>query len=235
MSVQALQSQLLAVSDPVRAAKQQKFFKTGKGEYAEGDSFLGIPVPIQRKIARDFAGLSLENLHSLLAEDIHEYRLTAIFILVDLYKRNKDESQRREIVDFYLQHLDRINNWDLVDSSAHKILGPYFFDKDKDILFNLARTDHLWSQRVAVISTFYFISKNKYADSLVIAELLLQHEHDLIHKAVGWMLREVGKRSMDTERKFLDAFYKDMPRTMLRYAIEKFPEALRQQYLKGTV
>jgi len=233
VSVAKLKRELKAVSDTSRTNKLKSYFKTGKGEYGEGDKFLGVTVPLQRKIAAKYNTLNLKDISCLLHEGIHEYRLTALFILVNLYVKQENEDKKREIVFFYLDHIKYINNWDLVDSSAHKILGPYYLDKDKSILYDLARTNHLWSQRTAIITTFYFIKNNHFDDTLRISEILLDHEHDLIHKAVGWMLREIGKISIETEKEFLDKYYKVMPRTMLRYAIEKFPEKLRQGYLEG--
>ena len=228
-----LKNELKAVADKDKVENMQRYFKTGKGEYAEGDNFLGVTVPLQRKISKKFKTLSLKEISSLLKENTHEYRLTAVFILVNLYARQKDKNEQKEIVDFYLDHIEYINNWDLVDSSAHKILGPYFLEKEKSVLYDLANTNHLWSQRIAIIATFHFIKNNHFEDTMKIAEILLNHKHDLIHKAVGWMLREIGKIDINSEKKFLDKYYKNMPRTMLRYAIEKFPESLRQQYLKG--
>ncbi len=257
MTVNDLKNELKSVADKDKIENMQRYFKTGKGEYAEGDNFLGVTVPLQRKISKKFKTLSLKEISSLLKENIHEYRLTAVFILVNLYARQKDkneqknkneqqdknrhkienyqktENRQKEIVDFYLNHIEYINNWDLVDSSAHKILGPYFLEREKSVLYGLANTNHLWSQRIAIIATFHFIKNNHFEDTMKIAEILLNHKHDLIHKAVGWMLREVGKIDINSEKEFLDKYYKSMPRTMLRYAIEKFPESLRQQYLKG--
>ena len=235
ITITALKKELKAAGNKDKSDILQRFFKTGKGEYAEGDKFLGVTVPLQRKIAQKYKTLSLKKISSLLKENVHEYRLTAVFILVALYAKQKDEKVQKEIVDFYLNHIHRINSWDLVDSSAHKILGPYLFDRDKAVLYDLAKTDHLWSQRVAIMSTYYFIKNKRFIDTLKIAEILLNHKHDLIHKAVGWMLREIGNIDVDYERKFLDKQYQKMPRTMLRYAIEKFPEELRQKYLKGKI
>ena len=224
------------LKNPEKAKKLGRYFKTGKGEYADGDNFLGIIVPEQRKVAKKY-DLSLDELQKLLSSKIHEYRLTALFILVDKYKK-ADEKLKKVIVDFYLRNTKNINNWDLVDLSAPNILGDFLSskhfmqspDKDRNILYKLAK-GHLWEKRIAILATFAFIRKNDFSDSLKIAEILLKDKHDLIHKAVGWMLREIGKRNQDVEEKFLKKHYKHMPRTMLRYAIEKFSEKQRQFYL----
>ncbi len=219
------------LKNPAKAKHLSRFFKTGKGEYGEGDVFLGIVVPLQRQLSRKYQDLNLKDLQTLLFSKVHEYRLTALIILV--LKFNKaDEKEQKEIVDFYLKNTKKINNWDLVDLSCHHILGKYFFNKDRKIFYKLARSENLWEKRISVISTFDFIRNNQFEDSLKIAEILLHDKHDLIHKAVGWMLREVGKRDLKTEEEFLKKHYKKMPRMMLRYAIEKFPEEKRQWYLK---
>ncbi len=212
------------------AARLQTFFKTGKGEYGEGDVFLGIVVPQQRKIAKNYTEIFLSDLQVLLNDKIHEYRLCAILILVAKYKKS-GESQRKEIVEFYLKNTNNINNWDLVDLSAHYILGDFLSDKDKNILYDLSKSADLWEKRISIISTFAFIRNNQFKDTLAISEILLEDKHDLIHKAVGWMLREMGKRDQVVEEKFLNKHYKKMPRTMLRYAIEKFEENKRKSYL----
>jgi len=211
----------------------QRFFKTGKGDYAEGDVFAGIKVPVSRKIAKQFRDLSLNDLSILIKSKIHEERLIALFILVDKMKK-ADEKEKERIYKFYLKNLKYVNNWDLVDLSAEKIIGEYLFDKERKLLFELAKGD-LWEKRIAVMSTFNFIKKNDLGTTLKISKLLLKDKHDLIHKAVGWMLREIGKRDINTEEAFLKTHYKNMPRTMLRYAIEKFPEIKRQKYLQGRI
>lgn len=177
----------------------------------------------------------MEGVQLLLRSQVHEYRLTALVILVHKFEKAKDEADKKAIVDLYISNLEYVNNWDLVDSSADKILGAYLAERDRSILYRLARTNHLWSQRIAIMATFYFIRRNEFQDTLEIAKILLKHEHDLIHKAVGWMLREVGKRDFRVEYEFLKKYYKEMPRTMLRYAIEKFEPELRQQFLKGLI
>ncbi len=222
------------LGNPEIAAHSQRFFKTGPGEYGEGDLFRGIRVPEQRKVARKFKHIDLGTAEELLHSPYHEDRLTALLILVEKYKK-KDPEQRQTIYDLYLANTAWINNWDLVDSSAHKIVGPHLENRDRGILYELVKSDSLWERRIAMMTTHYFISKGDFEDALRLAELLLHDEHDLIHKVVGWMLRELGKRNFDLEDAFLQKHYQSMPRTMLRYAIEKFPEERRQAYLKGLV
>lgn len=221
-------------SDPHRAESGGWFFKTGPGEYGEGDLFIGVTVPQGRKVAKQYKDLPLSEIEQLLKSPYHEVRLAGLHILVDQFKRG-DESFKSEVFEFYKDNIDHVNNWDLVDTSAPYIAGAYLYDKDKAWLYDLARTGELWKQRISIISTFYFIRQNEFGDTLAISEMLLDHKHDLIHKAVGWMLREVGNRDREVEELFLQEHYQDMPRTMLRYAIEKFPERLRQDYLKGRV
>ncbi|MCK5107563.1 MAG: DNA alkylation repair protein [Nanoarchaeota archaeon] len=212
----------------------QRFFKTGKGQYGEGDIFLGITVPEQRTIAKKYSNLSFKDLQSLLNTKIHEYRLTALLILCEQYSKS-DEKSKKQIYNFYLKNTRNINNWDLVDLSGHKILGAHLFDKDKNILYKLAKSKDLWERRISMLSTYYFIRNNQFTDSFKIAEILLNDKHDLIHKVVGWMLREIGKIDQPAEEKFLKKHYKTMPRTMLRYSIEKFEESKRKKYLKGQI
>jgi len=216
-------------ADDQRAVHSSRFFKSGKGEYGEGDIFIGVRVPDTRKVCREFRSLSLEEVQKLLDSPIHEHRLAAVIILSDQFKKNQ-----KEVYDFYLKNVykGRINNWDIVDSSAHKIIGPYLYDKPRDFLFDLVASHDLWQRRVAIISTFYFISKGDGSTSIELSEILLNDNHDLIHKAVGWMLREVGKR-VDEEIliDFLNKNAVQMPRTMLRYSIEKLPESRRKYYL----
>ena len=227
---------LSSFADPKKAAQLQRFFRTRPGEYGEGDRFLGIKVPDGRAVAKKYyKDVSFNDIGELLEDDIHEHRLTALFMLVLKFEKARDDNERKTSVDIYLQKLDRVNNWDLVDSSAPKILGAWLFDKDRSVLHELARTGHLWRQRVAVLATFYFIKQGDFSDTLRIAELLLSHPHDLIHKATGWMLREIGNRDRKTEETFLKKHYRKMPRTMLRYAIEKFEPDERKRYLEGAV
>lgn len=223
-------------ADPEKAAFLPKFFKAFPGGYGEGDRFIGVSVPNQRKIARrHYRNISLINLENLIRDPFHECRLTAIFILVFKYENAKTEFERKQVVDFYIGNLPSINNWDLVDSSAYKILGPFLSDKDRCLIYRLAKSGNLWRERIAVITTLHFVRNNDFDDTLKLSELLLDHEHDLIHKAVGWMLREVGNRDFDVEYFFLKTHYKKMPRTMLRYAIEKFEAGLRKKFLTGLV
>lgn len=224
------------LADPIKANFLQGYFKTGKGEYGEGDKFLGVKVPEQRKIAGQFwRDVTLDDLKEPIQNPYHEVRLTAVFILVQKFQKSKSEEEKQAIVDFYLANKKFLNNWDLVDSSAHKILGSWLFDRDRSLLYEFAHSGQLWDQRIAVISTFYFIDHDDFSDSLKIAEILLQHPHDIIHKAVGWMIREIGKRDYHTTFQFLRLHYKNMPRTMLRYAIEKFEPGTRHQFLNGSI
>ncbi|RAI95280.1 DNA alkylation repair protein [Algoriphagus yeomjeoni] len=231
-----IKASLADKSIPEKAAFFPRFFKAGPGEYGEGDKFLGVKVPEQRKIAKSvFKEISLSEISVLLHDEYHEVRLTAVYILVYWYQKLKTASEQKQLVDFYLSHLNFINNWDLVDSSCHHILGHYFIDKDRSLFYELAEKDHLWSQRVAMISTYHWIKRGFFEDALALAEKLLFHEHDLIHKAVGWMLREIGNMDFDVEMEFLRTHYQKMPRTALRYAIEKFDPELRKQILSGAL
>jgi len=221
---------LYQLRDPDRGKNLSWFFKTGKGQYGEGDNFLGIPVPEQRKVAKKYVSLSLSELQELLNSKIHEHRFTALVILTSKY-RKADESGKEEIFDFYFKNTENINNWDLVDLSAPRIVGDYLLNKERSILPKLAKSNSLWERRISILSTFTFIDNNDFEDALNISELLLHDEHDLIHKAVGWALREIGKRDQTVEERFLAKHYYHMPRTMLRYAIEKFDEKKRKKYL----
>jgi 3-methyladenine DNA glycosylase AlkD len=232
--VKKLKRDLQKFANQEKAKILQRFFKTGKGEYGEGDVFIGITVPEQRKVAKKYQELSLKQLQGLLSSKYHEYRLTSLLILVIKYA-NADESGKREIADFYFKNTSHINNWDLVDSSADKIIGDYLLERERSILYKLAKSENIWERRIAIMATFRFIKNNQFKDTLKISELLLRDDHDLIHKAVGWMLRETGKRDMAVEEAFLKKHYKNMPRTMLRYAIEKFDREKRRTYLKNLV
>ena len=220
------------IASPEIAEHSFRFFKAGPDEYAEGDKFLGIRVPEQRKIARKNRQLPLSEIHKLLQSEYHEIRLTGLFILVYQYEK-ADPSRQKEIFQFYMENLDRVNNWDLVDSSAKYIAGHFLFDKDRSVLYKLADSENLWERRVSVLTTFYFIDQGDFSTTLDICEKLLNDDEDLIHKATGWMLREIGKKEKQVLTQFLDKHSKNMPRTMLRYAIEKLPENERQGYLKG--
>jgi 3-methyladenine DNA glycosylase AlkD len=221
------------LQDPEKAKVLSRFFKTGKGEYGEGDIFLGIPVPLQRKIAKKNPNLSLDDVQRLLSGKIHEHRLVALLILIFKYRRS-DRTGKREILDFYLKNTSGINNWDLVDLSAQHIIGDYLLTRDRSRLQKLAQSKNLWERRIAIMSTFAFIRNRQFEDTLRIAEMLMHDKHDLIHKAVGWMLREVGKRDVGQLEEFLKKYSGKMPRTMLRYAIERFDEDKRKTYLKQT-
>lgn len=221
---------------PEKALFFPRFFKTGPGEYGEGDLFWGVTVPDQRQIAKQFfKEISLEELTLLIQHPVHEVRLTGLLALVYRYEKTRSESEQKEQVNFYLSQLDFVNNWDLVDSSCYQILGHFYWKKEKTLFYELADSRHLWKQRVAMISSFFWIKKREFDDALVLAEKLKNHPHDLMHKAVGWMLREIGKRDLETEMEFLKKHYQTMPRTALRYAIEKFPEDVRQDFLKGNI
>ena len=229
-----LREELYALADPADAVHLQRFFKTAPGEYGAGDKFLGLRVPALRRLVRDYRQLDDSRALEMLASSWHEERLLALMLLVEGYGRG-DDSRRERIHRAYLDHTRYINNWDLVDASAGYIVGPHLDPGEIDLLERLARSDDIWERRIAIISTFHFIKRNEYGPTLKIARLLLEDSHDLIHKAVGWMLREVGKRDRKVEDAFLKKHYQKMPRTMLRYAIERHPERIRKQYLAGTI
>ena len=232
MQTQAdLKNTLDSLASPTKAIALARFFKTGKGEYGEGNRFLGITVPEQRKLAKAFVSLSFEDIEQLLQTDIHEYRLTALLILTYQFPK-ADPVRQEEIVAFYLNHTKWINNWDLVDVTCRQILGVYLLNRDRSILYQLAQSLSLWEQRIAIVSTLEFIKHEQFEDTLKIVIALLDHRHDLIHKAVGWMLREVGKQDRQVLVEFLDIYHQQMPRTMLRYAIEHFEEPTRKGYLR---
>ncbi|MCR9082023.1 MAG: DNA alkylation repair protein [Cyclobacteriaceae bacterium] len=223
-------------SIPEKAAFFPKFFKAFPGGYGEGDLFLGVKVPDQRKIAKQFfKEISLKELSELVQNPYHEMRLTGLLALVYRYEKTKTEPGKKELVDFYLAHLDYVNNWDLVDTSCHHIFGAYYLKREKNLFYDLANSDQLWRQRVAMISSYHWIKRGDFKDALALAEYLKNHPHDLMHKAVGWMLREIGNQDFDVEMGFLKKHYQSLPRTALRYAIEKFPEELRQDFLKGRI
>ncbi|UCG52079.1 MAG: DNA alkylation repair protein [Candidatus Latescibacterota bacterium] len=229
-----ISAKLKKLGDKKRAAILQRFFKTGPGEYGEGDVFLGIKVGDLRKVAREFSEISGTDIRQLLRSRIHDERLVALLILVRQFQRG-DESKKRQIYELYLRHTRFVNNWDLVDLSAPRIVGGYVADKSRKPLYQLAKSKSLWERRIAILATSYLIKENDFEDALKIATVLLSDSEDLIHKAVGWMLREVGKRDQKEEETFLRRHYKTMPRTMLRYAIERFPESKRQRYLTGKI
>ena len=225
--------ELQSLGTPAKAQASARFFKTAEGQYGYGDVFFGVTVPEQRKVARRYRSLPLAEVALLLEQDVHEARLTGLLILVEQY-RKADASGRAQIARFYLTHKRRVNNWDLVDSSAPYILGAYLLTRDRSILYRLARSKQVWDRRIAIIATQAFIRDGEFEDTLKLAKLTLADPHDLIHKAVGWMLREVGDQSREVEERFLEQHAAAMPRTMLRYAIEKFPEVDRRRYLRMT-
>lgn len=224
---------ICSFSNPDKARILQRFFKTGKGQYGEGDIFLGLVVPIQRNIAKQFSHLTLNDVLLLLKNPTHEYRLIALFILIEQYKKG-DEEKRKAIFNLYMKNTTCINNWDLVDLSSPNIVGEYLYNKDYTTLYTFAKSSSLWKKRIAMLATFTDIKRGRYDRALTIAEILVHDTHDLIQKAVGWMLREMGKRGgLKEEERFLRKYAPTMPRTMLRYAIERFPEEKRQYYLKS--
>jgi 3-methyladenine DNA glycosylase AlkD len=242
--IETISSELDKFIDAEKREVLPRFFKTGKGQYGEGDKFLGITVPHIRNVAMQHLDLSLDEIDQLLMSPWHERRMCALLIMVEQVKRsykrswlkehseNEADALRQDYYHFYLQHTHKINNWDLVDLTAPTIVGEYLVDHDRDILYQLADSPFLWDQRIAVVSTIVFIKRNDFMDIYALSEKLLHHPHDLMHKAIGWMLREAGKRDKSRLMDFLDVHSCEMPRTMLRYAIEKFPENERQYYLK---
>lgn len=235
MSLSNLRAELKQNADPKQATVLRGFFKTGKGEYGEGDIFLGIKVPIQRTIAKNYQNLPLADLLNLLHSKIHEERFTALVLMVNLYQKG-DSALKKQIYKAYLADSEWINNWDLVDTSTPQIVGDYLCNfGDVKILDKLAESNLLWDRRIAILATFTFIRNNNFKPTLKIAKILLRDNHDLIHKAVGWMLREVGKKDLTVLKQFLDDHAHEMPRTTLRYAIEKLNRQERNQYLKGHI
>jgi len=222
---------LLEKSSTIPEEKRSYFFKTDANSYAAHDKFIGVPVPAARSIAKKFLDLSLNEIAQLLASPFNEERFLGLIILVHQYQK-ADTSNKEKFYQFYMDNLKQVNNWNLVDASAHLIIGAHVFDKNKDILITLAQSNNLWERRIAIIATLYFIRKNDLEWTFNIAEILLNDKHDLIHKAVGWMLREAGKKDTQQLINFLNLHAAHMPRTMLRYAIEKFPETQRKYYLK---
>jgi 3-methyladenine DNA glycosylase AlkD len=231
MQAEDVKKDLRNLANFEKANLLQRFFKTGKGDYGEGDVFLGVMVPNTRKIAQKYTYLNLKEINTLLNSKIHEERLCALLIMVKQYFK-LDELNKKKLFNFYIKNAKQINNWDLVDLSAPKIVGGYLLDKPRSILYKFSKSKNLWERRISILSTFAFIKAGDYSDSFRLTKILMNDKHDLIHKAVGWMLREIGKKSMKDEIQFLNKHYKKMPRTMLRYAIERFPEVKRQFYLK---
>lgn len=237
MIVNDVKESLAVLSIPEKAAFLPRFFKTGKGEYGEGDQFIGVAVPEQRKVAREyFSKITLKELSELLSSEIHEHRLTALLMLISKFEKTKEQAVKDEIIKFYLNHLQFINNWDLVDTSCYKILGRYVFENQKkNLLRDLSGSDEMWHKRIAVVGTMYYIKKGSFELTKELVTQNLDHPHDLMHKANGWLLREMGNKNEPELIAYLNQYYKEMPRTCLRYAIEKLDEELRQDYLKGRV
>ena len=238
MSVSAeIKQALEMLAIPEKAEFLPKFFKTGKGEYGEGDLFLGVIVPDQRKVAKAFYNkISLEELSKLLSSKYHEHRLTALLILILKFEKSKKTLQQKEIVNFYLNHLEFINNWDLVDTSCYKILGRYCFENQQEkLLIDLSNSDKMWEKRIAIVGTMHYIKQGRFELTKEFVKRNLHHPHDLMHKANGWLLREMGNKNEQQLLDFLYHHYKEMPRTCLRYAIEKLDENLRQDFLKGRI
>ena len=233
-NAEELRRQLRAMGDPAIAEHSQRFFKTGPGEYGQGDRFIGVRVPVLRRLASRSRGMPLSEVESILHSKIHEERLLALLILVLQYQKG-DEAARQAVFETYLDNLEHINNWDLVDSSAYKIVGQHLLSRSTRLLHRLAASDSLWERRIAIMSTLAFIKNDRFEETLGLAEKLLQDGEDLIQKAVGWMLREVGNRDRAAEEAFLVKHCRHMPRTMLRYAIEKFPEPVRKRFLSGDI
>lgn len=231
----SVREDLRKLADPEYAMNSQRFFKTGKGEYGEGDKFLGIRVPLQREIAKKHKTASLKEILSLIKSKYHEERFTGFVILVDQYQNSKDSKEAEKLYKTYLSSFEYINNWDLVDSTCHKIIGIHLLNRDRKILYKWAKSKNLWTRRISIISTFAFIAHMQLDDSFALAQQLLHDDHDLMHKAVGWVLRECSKKDRSRLESFLEEHYQSMPRTMLRYAIEKLPERRRQQYLKDEI
>jgi 3-methyladenine DNA glycosylase AlkD len=236
MKAVEVRKELKGMADPDKAAILQRYFKTGLGQYGEGDIFIGVMVPQSRKVAKKFSQLQLVEVKMLLYSHIHEERLVALLILVWRYSSAlSSREEKEEIVKFYLDNIKQVNNWDLVDLSAPNILGAHLIDRDRRLLYRLARSENVWERRIAILATYHFIQDGDFSDTLKIAEMLLQDRHDLIHKAAGWMLREVGKRDGASEEAFLEKHHSVMPRTMLRYAIERLPESKRRRYKKNPI
>ena len=232
MTIKIIRKKMQQLGSEEKANVLQRFFKTGPGEYGEGDVFIGVRVPDLRKLVKEYQDITIKGVMQFFRSSIHEERMFALLILVSKYSKG-NETVKKRIYDLYLQNTKFINSWDLVDGSAQHIVGAFLMDKSKEPIYRLAKSKYLWERRIAILSTFYFIKHDNYSETLKISKILLTDEQDLIHKAVGWMLREIGKRHILTEEIFLKKYYKRMPRTMLRYAVEKFPESKRQKYLKG--
>jgi len=234
MNLTKFRKRIKEESNKQQAKSLKWFFKTGVGEYGEGDVFAGIKMPGQRKIAKEFENLDYDNIKELVGSKIHEERMIGFLILQGRYEKG-NEKEKEKVFKFYIRNRKRINNWDLVDISAPKIVGEHLLNRDKKLLYQFAHSKNLWERRIAILSTFTFIRAEKFEPTFKISDILFDDDHDLIHKAVGWMLREIGKRDLNAEEKFLKPRYKKIPRTMLRYAIEKFPEVKRKKYLSSKI
>lgn len=233
LNFKKVESELRGFANREKAEFFPRFFRTGPGEYGEGDQFIGVVVPDQRATAKKFANLPLSEIEGLLDSPFHECRLTGLLILVNQFEKSTSDNARKCIYDFYVAHTDRVNNWDLVDSSCHKIMGPYLYQRSRKPLIRFAKARCLWKNRISIVTTYYFIRRDDLDTTIELAELLVDHEHDLIHKAVGWMLRELGKQNEPLLMAFLKKHNQNMSRTALRYAIEKFPKAKRKMILNG--
>ncbi|MGL6129417.1 DNA alkylation repair protein [Chryseobacterium artocarpi] len=235
--VKEIQEALAVLSIPEKAEFFPRFFKTGKGEYGEGDLFLGVKVPDQRSVAKEYySKINLKELSELLSSKYHEHRLTALFMLISKFEKTKDIAVKREVVEFYLKHLSYVNNWDLVDSSCYKILGRYAYENKKEnLLRELSEAEEMWHKRIAVVGTMHYIKKGSFELTKEFVTRNLKYSHDLMHKANGWLLREMGNINEGELISYLNSYYKEMPRTCLRYAIEKLDEGVRQDYLKGRI
>ncbi|MBL8027628.1 MAG: DNA alkylation repair protein [Fibrobacteres bacterium] len=232
INIKDLISELNSLADPIQAENLSRFFKTGKGQYGEGDLFLGIKVPVQRTLVKKYKSLTLTDALKLLKSKYHEHRLVALLLMVYRFERVADEVEQKDIFDAYLANVKYINNWDLVDLSAPNIVGGFLVSRKRDILYKLAVSKELWEKRISILATYAFIKRGEVKDTFAIADLLMKDKHDLIHKAVGWMLREAGKRvSEKEEKKYLETRYRSMPRTMLRYAIERFSEEDKAHFM----
>jgi 3-methyladenine DNA glycosylase AlkD len=229
-----IRSTLRAQADPEQAKNLQRFFKTGPGDYGEGDRFLGLRVPQIRAMVKELGVVPITTIKSLIKSPWHEERMLALLLMVHRYNKSDDEA-REVLYHLYLDSTTYINNWDLIDVTARHIVGAWLYNRPRKPLFVLAKSDSLWERRISILSAFYFIAKNDFEDALKLAKILLNDDHDLMHKAVGWMLREIGKRDRKREEEFLLKHYRKMPRTMLRYAIEHFPEKRRKAYLHGKI
>lgn len=235
MTADDLKDALILLKNDEKAVVLQRFFKTGKGQYAEGDIFWGVSMPELRVVSKSFETLPKSEISKLVHDPVHELRMCGLLILTFQMKKAKTEQEKVDVFNTYVQNIDGVNNWDLVDVTAPGVIGAFLMDRDKSLLYEFARSQQLWKQRVSIISTLHFIKKKHFSDTLSLAEMMLDHKHDLMHKAIGWMLREIGKIDQKTEEDFLMKHCKTMPRTMLRYAIERFDEDKRQAYLKGLV